>query len=668
MILLNILLIFIHTDSVYLYLAHIKNYQIVKQNIFYERSKSNAIRVNNPRLSFTAFGRHFELKLREDHSILSSETQIFLHQSEKVIKKNLSNFRESLLYEGTVDRENFSHIHGYFLRDVFVGRIVIPDGIYYSESAFQHLEESVYKDKALIYKAYDSKELRTIDKYHNTFKRNVENQNCQKILLDDPMPNLKSGKLCSIELMADYTLYEESHRDIKYTISRMLYHIKSADIIFRETDFDEDRFPDGVGFIVLLITINMDKFAHNSLFSDELEFPEYYLFQISLYHQKFENCLLVNFCQRQFAENVIGISYVPHERNGFISGICQTPFRYRNYIRTLNVLGITMSTHKNVLTKSTIDIALTHEFGHSFGSDHDSDEDPNCIVNDYLGKYILSEYATDGSMPNNKLFSLCSRKTINNVLNKKGWCLKTYKNEPFCGNGITESGEECDCGSISNNSCKEIDSCCTALYDEENKCKIRNDMGYECSPREHECCNDKCKFISSESNTTCYTHKPCEMHSTCNGISGICPPGKHVKDGTPCKGTQFTCKSGQCKSSVCQDHHLPLCQCSLESNHQCHVCCLDRFNVCKSASEFGYYSSDGRLYLKMEGSSCGEENICDRYGKCIPKIEVIRDVNHRIIYEALENLPTVLFICQLLTLILFLGQLFIKQLNFRLLL
>ena len=51
--------------------------------------------------------------------------------------------------------------------------------------------------------------------------------------------------------------------------------------------------------------------------------------------------------------------------------------------------------------------------------------------------------------------------------------------DSYCGNGIKEWDEECDCGN--NSTCHEIDPCCTpALSTVGTPCTVRTDLGYLC--------------------------------------------------------------------------------------------------------------------------------------------------------------------------------------------
>ncbi|KAG6439716.1 hypothetical protein O3G_MSEX001016 [Manduca sexta] len=55
-------------------------------------------------------------------------------------------------------------------------------------------------------------------------------------------------------------------------------------------------------------------------------------------------------------------------------------------------------------------------------------------------------------------FSICSKRLIAATLSSMSYCLNE-EDRPYCGNGIVEEGEACDCGLPSR--CSHKDPCCT---------------------------------------------------------------------------------------------------------------------------------------------------------------------------------------------------------------
>lgn len=200
---------------------------------------------------------------------------------------------------------------------------------------------------------------------------------------------------------------------------------------------------------------------------------------------------------------------------------------------------------------------MAHEIGHTFGANHDCTE-TECIN----GKFDLQQsqccpYSTSQCDANGKYmmnpvtsetitnFSPCSIGAICSGIKNRlvdSSCLTMNSGvqtitEAVCGNGIVESGEECDCGGTegcSNN------SCCDATT-----CKFKN--GAVCDDTNQDCCSN-CQFAPSTK--VCRTSNgECDPEETCTGTSGTCPSDEVKKDGTSCgEGGGKKCASGQCTS------------------------------------------------------------------------------------------------------------------------
>ena len=117
-----------------------------------------------------------------------------------------------------------------------------------------------------------------------------------------------------------------------------------------------------------------------------------------------------------------------------------------------------------------------------------------------------------------------------------------------CGNGVTEQGEQCDCGSA-NDPCCQCDTC---TFKKGATCS-------NCSP----CC-EKCQPISKAANKICRASlSPCDIEETCDGSSGICPADSWQESPSSCtpKGStvQGSCQiDGTCKTieSVCENLNM----------------------------------------------------------------------------------------------------------------
>ncbi|KAK7122943.1 hypothetical protein R3I94_019909 [Phoxinus phoxinus] len=171
-----------------------------------------------------------------------------------------------------------------------------------------------------------------------------------------------------------------------------------------------------------------------------------------------------------------------------------------------------------------------HELGHNLGMSHDNS---NC---DCGGGSCIMAPTSSGSTT----FSDCSAKDFERlILRGGGACLRNPPSQdniitvPSCGNGILESGEECDCGTPKdcNNKCCNADTCtltkgsaCAAGSCCEN-CQI-NVAGTPCRPAVN----------------------TCDLPEFCGGVSPFCPSDFYTMDGIPCASNTAFCFEGRCQT------------------------------------------------------------------------------------------------------------------------
>ena len=88
-----------------------------------------------------------------------------------------------------------------------------------------------------------------------------------------------------------------------------------------------------------------------------------------------------------------------------------------------------------------------------------------------------------------------------------------------CGNGIVETGEECDCGGEAN--CGD-NRCC-----DPETCKFRNNV--VCDDSNEDCCQD-CQFAPSSQVCRSSTGE-CDPEEKCTGNTPLCPSDETQEDG-----------------------------------------------------------------------------------------------------------------------------------------
>lgn len=182
---------------------------------------------------------------------------------------------------------------------------------------------------------------------------------------------------------------------------------------------------------------------------------------------------------------------------------------------------------------------LAHETGHTFGAVHDctaatcadgaTAASSQCCpfkadTCDANGAFIMNP----STGPNIQAFSPCSIGNICSAIGRnsvKTDCLSANKDVitisgSQCGNGIVESGEDCDCGGASG--CKD-NACC-----DPSTCKFKTSA--VCDPSNEDCCTAACQFASS--GTICRASTGvCDPQEVCSGTAPTCPVDATAPDG-----------------------------------------------------------------------------------------------------------------------------------------
>ncbi|KAJ5899686.1 hypothetical protein N7495_004430 [Penicillium taxi] len=269
---------------------------------------------------------------------------------------------------------------------------------------------------------------------------------------------------------------------------------------------------------------------------------------------------------------------------------------------------------------------FAHESGHTFGAVHDCDTDTcnegldassqccpltssTCDAN---AKYIMNPYS-ESSMTT---FSACTIGNICSAIGRnsiKSTCLSDNRGVvtitgSTCGNGIVESGEDCDCGG--EEGCGD-NSCCDATT-----CKFKNNA--VCDDSNDSCCSE-CQYSSST--TVCRASTgDCDIAETCTGTSSACPDDKYKDDGNSCGSSSgLTCASGQCTS---RDYQCRTVMGSLLNSNDTWAC--DNTNapscslVCGSPQVAQQYGTTTCIELNqnyLDGTPCESGGKCNN-GQC----------------------------------------------------
>lgn len=167
----------------------------------------------------------------------------------------------------------------------------------------------------------------------------------------------------------------------------------------------------------------------------------------------------------------------------------------------------------------------------------------------------------------------------------------------MCGNGIVETGEDCDpgIGTTSN--------CCDSTT-----CKFTKNA--LCDPQSSPCCNAQCTFAPSTQVCRPSKDPKCDTPELCTGNSSSCPADVTVKNGQSCGSNGLACASGQCTSVALQCQtvgaSMGLQAACPDHSDQCQISCQDPTN----SQECIRLTS-----LLIDGSPCGFGGTC-LSGKC----------------------------------------------------
>ncbi|KAI8982146.1 Metallo-peptidase family M12B Reprolysin-like-domain-containing protein [Mycotypha africana] len=249
---------------------------------------------------------------------------------------------------------------------------------------------------------------------------------------------------------------------------------------------------------------------------------------------------------------------------------------------------------------------VAHEIGHGFGAIHDCNamscpcsgsscqccpySDTQC---DAGGKYFMNPTSNASS----DAFSPCSINTICGSMSQFTSCLQTPGSRnvttlQMCGNGIKETGEDCDTGGLPSNCC------------DPSTCKFKPDA--VCDDFNDGCCNN-CQLRPAN-----YTCRPastvCDIPEVCSGTSGDCPEDKFKDDLSSC-GNGLQCASGQCTSRNTQCAARGVTYSitkACAADNGCQITCQDPRSALSCIQFPGAF---------IDGTPCGIGGIC-KAGSC----------------------------------------------------
>ena len=178
-------------------------------------------------------------------------------------------------------------------------------------------------------------------------------------------------------------------------------------------------------------------------------------------------------------------------------------------------------------------LLLAHEIGHNLGLKND-DEDCSCSD----GLLCIMRPSSPNSITSGLSWSDCTyeRLKMKQKTFEKCLVINSPSKAGVCGNGIIESNEDCDCGTIED--C--ISTCCNPY-----NCKFKSGAVCDSGP----CCIE-CQLAGPDKICRGNDGNDCDLIEYCQGDSEFCPEDIFKADGSTCKNSE-----GVCYKKACQSHN-----------------------------------------------------------------------------------------------------------------
>eukprot|EP00112_Aurelia_sp_Birch-Aquarium-sp1_P006413 Seg1709.3 transcript_id=Seg1709.3/GoldUCD/mRNA.D3Y31 product="ADAM 17-like protease" protein_id=Seg1709.3/GoldUCD/D3Y31 len=569
----------------------LRNYDTLKKDHIRHRvvrRSLGGVVTTEKEIRFHALHKEFDLKLVPDESIFSNDFAAVLVRDDEEIEIPLDkdNFMTGYL-EGITGSKVQAHLED----GILMANIETKEDIFVVEASSRHVN-GPHDFDMIVYKLSDVKaNLSNPDAnhdsnhpsicgvkdhgrdhehphdFHSLHEEQEKERRERRARRSVTTDASKTYDTCQLVLVADHLFFEHmGQRKSSTAINYMLSVIQRVDQIYRKV-----QWPSGlrnIGFEVRRVIVH-DKPsgtkgpAYNQYKSKSWDEEELLRAFSRGYWRDF--CLAHLFTYQDFPNGVIGVAYVGSPKLIGLGGICS--IAYKGSTGTMSFLNSGLSSSMNWgrrLLTSEADVVTAH--GHNFGSNHDPSSRECSPGNSKGGKFMMYSTSVSGLRPNNKKFSPCSERSIDDVLVKKRKeCFKSKVGQ-YCGNNEVEANvkdpsksERCDPGLDAK--LNDTDKCCTS------NCQFRG--AAVCSDVNTPCC-DNCQFAKKTKKCRDSFPLACQGETYCNGSSAHCPDAPPLS-GVPCAFSKGMCFKGKCLT-LCEQNKMVSCLCS-KADQVCKICC-----------------------------------------------------------------------------------------------
>ncbi|KAJ8272380.1 hypothetical protein COCON_G00112390 [Conger conger] len=277
-------------------------------------------------LDFHAHGRFFNLRMKRDTSLFSSDLKVEMSGEEMP-------YDTSHIYTGDIFGEKGSLSHGSIVDGKFEGFIQTHKGTYYVEPTERYLKDRdvpyhsvIYHEDDIVYPHKYGPEGGCAD--HAVFERMKKyqasaveqpNKETNEVLEEEEEPSdgpvlLRKRRAAQVEKNTCQLFIQTDHLFFKYygtreaVIAQISSHVKAIDSIYQSTDFMGIR---NISFMVKRIRINSTSEERNK--SNPFRFAnigvEKFL-ELNSEQNHDDYCLAYVFTDRDFDDGVLGLAWV----------------------------------------------------------------------------------------------------------------------------------------------------------------------------------------------------------------------------------------------------------------------------------------------------------------------------------------------------------------------